>query len=290
MNDDIAASRQRISRRRALAIGGSVGLGGLLAACGVGSTSSSSSANSATGSTVSPGSAAPSATAVATNTDAIALLDEANTCTLTQEETQGPYWFNVDSIRSDIREGRPGTALNLALRVQDMAKCAVGGAVAPVANSVVEIWHCDAGGAYSGFENGAGGGRPGGTSGGTSNGTYSKGDNEAAPTDDGTYLRGAQVADANGIVQFTTIYPGWYQGRATHIHLKVHIDRSSVLTSQLYFDEKINSAVYATSPYSKRSGNRTTNSADSLFNQSGLVSISQQPASYLAVINLSINR
>ena len=90
-------------------------------------------------------------TSAAPVTDPAALLDVANTCVLAEEETQGPYWFDVDSIRSDIREGRPGLTLALALRVHDLSSCSVGGAVRPVPNAVVEIWHCDAGGVYSGF-------------------------------------------------------------------------------------------------------------------------------------------
>ncbi|MBC8092077.1 MAG: hypothetical protein H7Y15_09105 [Pseudonocardia sp.] len=73
------------------------------------------------------------------------LLDEAPTCVATTGAIEGPYWFDVDSIRTDLREDRPGARLDLALRVRD-ASCAV------LANSVVEIWQCDAGGKYSGFE------------------------------------------------------------------------------------------------------------------------------------------
>ncbi|MFZ2175090.1 MAG: protocatechuate dioxygenase, partial [Rhodococcus sp. (in: high G+C Gram-positive bacteria)] len=122
-----------MSRRRALALGGTVTLGGLVAACtGTGSSTAT----------------APSTTAA--GTDAVtALLDQAPQCVMGVEETQGPYWFDVHSIRSDIREDRPGTNLQLALRVQDMTNCSVDGKAAAVSNAVVEIWHCDAGGVYS---------------------------------------------------------------------------------------------------------------------------------------------
>ncbi|WP_420813813.1 intradiol ring-cleavage dioxygenase, partial [Phytoactinopolyspora endophytica] len=173
-------------------------------------------------------------------------LDSAGTCSLTREATQGPYWFDVDSIRSDLREDRPGTTLQLALRVWD-ASCE------PLGNSVVEIWHCDAGGMYSGFEVASGG------AGGVSDGSYSEGVQEAEPSDDGTYLRGAQVADENGIVQFTTIYPGWYTGRTVHIHLKVHVDRENVLTTQLYFDDELSDTVFSISPYDEHPNRNTRN-------------------------------
>jgi protocatechuate 3,4-dioxygenase beta subunit len=278
-------SRKRVSRRRALGLGGTIGLGGVLAACG--------GTETATPATTSASAAAPTASASITAASGlVALLDKANTCTMAQEETQGPYWFDVDSIRTDIREQRPGTPLTLALRVHDTSGCSAGGAPTAVANAVVEIWHCDAGGVYSGFESAStgGGGRPGGGSGGeSSNGSYSKGDNEATPSDDGTYLRGAQVTDAHGIAQFTTVYPGWYRGRTVHIHLKVHRDKKTVLTTQLYMDEKVNDAVFATAPYNEHTGRDTTNVNDMIFDQTGLLTIQKNASGYLGVVNLGIN-
>ncbi|HEU0042756.1 MAG TPA: intradiol ring-cleavage dioxygenase [Jiangellaceae bacterium] len=201
----------------------------------------------------------------------MALLDQGGTCGLSSEETEGPYYFDVDSIRSDIREDRPGTTLTLGLRVRD-AECN------PVPDSVVEIWHCDAGGEYSGFESAsASGGRAGGRAGG------------GVRSDDGTYLRGAQVADAKGIVQFTTVYPGWYRGRTVHIHLKVHVDTQTVLTSQLFFDDDLNDAVFATSPYDEHTGRDTRNDDDSIYDDSGRLTTQENGDGYLAVINLGID-
>ena len=322
MNKDVEKSRLRISRRRALALGGTVSLGGLIAACtGNGSGSTSASATSTA--------AASSAT---TSADTVtALLDQAPQCVLAVEETQGPYWFDVDSIRSDIREDRPGTKLQLALRVQDLTNCSADGSAAVVSNAVVEIWHCDAGGVYSGFESGSkaadfsgngapagappaggpGGGQPpaggpggaggpgaggpggdmSGGSGETSDGSYSVGDSEATTTDDGTYLRGAQTTDANGIAQFTTVFPGWYISRTTHIHLKVHIGKKTVLTTQLFFDEALLDEVYATAPYSDHTGreNNVNNSTDSIYDAAGLLTVDKQSDGYLAAINLGID-
>lgn len=302
MHEEIRASRLRVTRRRALSIGGTLGLGGFLAACGSdgGGSAGATSTTTATVETTAGTTATvqPSSTAAA---DVVALLDRAATCTLAQEETQGPYWFDVDSIRSDVREDRPGMRLELALRVQDMAQCKAGGEAAPVANAVVEIWHCDAGGSYSGFESGAmggpgggappeGGGPPSGSgSGETSDGSYSQGDSEATTSDDGTYLRGAQATDRNGVAQFTTIYPGWYQGRTVHIHLKVHVDKRTVLTTQLYFDEALNDAVFATAPYDERSGRDVTNDSDGIYDPVGLLDVSRDGDGYLGVINLGVN-
>jgi protocatechuate 3,4-dioxygenase beta subunit len=276
MDEEVRRSRERISRRRALGLGGTVGLGALVAAC--------------TGSSPSGGGSAPSLSASSTApSDVLGLLDGANTCVAAREETQGPYWFDVDSIRSDLREDRPGTPLLLAVRAHDLSQCTNRSAPTAIPNSVVEIWHCDAGGVYSGFESASQGGPDGSGSGGTSNGSYSVGDAEARPTDDGTYLRGAQVADRNGVVQFTTIYPGWYRGRTVHIHLKLHVDRKTVATTQLYFDEAVNDAVFATSPYNQHTGRKTRNEDDSIYDPSGLVTVRRTASGYLAVINIGVN-
>ncbi|SEL82497.1 protocatechuate dioxygenase [Rhodococcus maanshanensis] len=311
MNEDIARSRARVSRRRALAMGGTVGLSGLIAAC----------AGNGSGGTATSATASTTGTAVAASSDVAALLARAPQCVTTTEETQGPYWFDVDSIRNDLREDRPGATLDLAIRVQDPQKCTPDGSAGGVANAVVEIWHCDAGGVYSGFESGsmgangappadgggqppAGGPRPGGPppgggSGGapgasgpgeTSDGSYSVGDAESATTDDGTYLRGAQTTDADGIARFTTIFPGWYQGRTTHIHLKVHMDKATVLTSQLYFEEALIDEVYASAPYNEHTGreNNVDNATDGIFDASGMVTAVRAADGYVGAINIGV--
>jgi protocatechuate 3,4-dioxygenase beta subunit len=279
-----------------LSISGSVGLGALLAACRSGdetltpgatdpstSTPTTVETQEGTTATVSPTTETPSD--LVTNLDAVDVLG------VMPETTEGPYWFDVDSIRSDVREDRPGTTLQLALRIQDADDN-----VLP--NSVVEIWHCDAGGDYSGFEvsstGGGGGGAPGrpdgqDTSGQeTSDGSYSDGEVESAPSDDGTYLRGAHVADDNGIVQFTTIYPGWYRGRTVHIHCRVHIDKASYLTTQLFFDDELSAQVYAAQPYSQHSGRDTYNDNDSIYVADGLLHVETQNDGYLAYLNLGV--
>jgi len=277
MDRDVRISREAVSHRRALAIGGSLGLGGVLAAFSMN------------------GAQAATLTASSTSVDSQirALLKKSGACSTDVEMTQGPYWFDVDSIRSDVRDGRPGTPVTLAFRVLDVAGCTTAAQGRPIANSVVEIWHCDAGGVYSGFEAGSkgqGGGMPGGSgSGSTSNGSYSKGDQEAGTTDDGTYLRGAQVANAEGIVTFTTIFPGWYRGRTVHIHVKVHISKKTVLTTQVFFDESVNSAVNATAPYSSHAGRDTFNRGDSIFRQSGVLTTARLSKGYLAVTNIGVD-
>ncbi len=297
MDQEILASRQRVSRRRLLAVGGSIGVGTLLAACGDSSDGGTATVTTTEGTTATIEPTTPAATTTASGSstsDVVALLDQANTCSLAKEETQGPYWFDVDAIRSDVTEDRPGTELDLALRVVDAANCDADGKPGVVPNAVVEIWHCDAGGSYSGFESGSsgpgGGGGPGGESSGTtSDGSYSEGVQEATPTDDETYLRGAQVTGKDGIVRFTTIYPGWYSGRTVHIHLKVHVDKKNILTTQLYFDEAVNTAVFETAPYSSRTGRDTFNDGDSIYDASGLLTAKADGDRYLGAINLGVN-
>jgi hypothetical protein len=152
------------------------------------------------------------------------------------EKTAGPFPLDRQFDRRDITEGAPGHPLRLGLRVVDAACAAVPGAK-------VELWHADATGDYSAFIDNGGG------------------------KDDGpgtTFLRGTQTADANGIVEFLTIYPGWYRGRAVHIHLRVHLADSTVLTSQMFFDGDYTAGVYAGAPYAEFGLPDTSNAADSI--------------------------
>jgi protocatechuate 3,4-dioxygenase beta subunit len=107
------------------------------------------------------------------------------------------------------------------------------------------------------------------------------------PTDDKRYLRGAQVTNVDGIVEFTTIWPGWYRGRTVHIHVMVHVRKSRVLTSQIMFDERLNTAVFAKAPYSTHTGRDTFNSNDSIFLDSMLAEVTQDGEGYVAAIVLS---
>ncbi|WFE64000.1 hypothetical protein [Micromonospora sp. WMMD714] len=281
---------QRVSRRRLIAGVGSIGLAGLLAACG----RDDGTVTTSTGETVSP-----QATA-STSADLTALFGAANTCTLTATTTQGPYYFDADKIRSDIREDRAGTRLRVAIRVQDSEQCG------PLADAVVEIWHCDADGLYSGAEaqsSGASGGgsAPGGSppsdaptgnppGGGAAPGGGAQGASaDLTPTDDKRYLRGAQVTNADGIVEFTTVWPGWYRGRTTHIHAMVHVGDNRVLTTQMMFDEALNSRVYAAAPYAAHTGRDTFNDNDTIYAETMLMKVVEDGDGYLSVINFSVD-
>jgi protocatechuate 3,4-dioxygenase beta subunit len=145
-------------------------------------------------------------------------------CILTPEQTEGPYFIAKEKVRKNITEGRPGTPLKLRFAVLNASTCK------PIKVAAVDIWHCDAGGVYAGFEAASKGGPPGGGSG---------------PTDKHTYLRGIQLTNAHGACEFQTIYPGWYRGRTVHIHVKVHLHNDVtghvVHTGQLFFSDTLTS-------------------------------------------------
>jgi protocatechuate 3,4-dioxygenase beta subunit len=172
-------------------------------------------------------------------------------CKLYPEETQGPYYRNVDLFRRDITEGRPGVRLTLAMQVLRESGCD------PIRGVDVEIWHANARGLYS----------------------------EA-----GTFLRGTQTTDGNGAVRFETIYPGWYPGRTTHVHFKVHLPGGSVVTSQMYFPEEITAAVYATAPYDARPHKDTSNAADPIYaaNAPPLLNVSRGESGYLGNATITV--
>lgn len=171
-------------------------------------------------------------------------LVSTSVCRLAPQATEGPFYLDPELVRADITEGRPGAPLELVLQVVT-ADCR------PVDGARVDVWHCDAQGNYSGFAR--------------------QGSDEVLDTSAETFLRGTQFTDADGIARFETIYPGWYSGRATHIHYKVFLDEAAVLTSQLYFPDAFSESLYRTvAPYTDRpSGRRVSNADDGIFARSG---------------------
>jgi len=237
------------SRRRFLQLGGASVLGLALAGCGGGDdpatsdTTASPSSATTGGSATTEGSAATTVATDETSTSVpagseltAADFEGLGTCVLLPELTAGPFPLDEQFDRRDITEGSEGHPLRLGLRVVDET-------CEPVPGAAVEIWHCDATGDYSAFTDG-GGGKDEGT------GT--------------TFLRGTQTANDEGIVEFLTIYPGWYTGRAVHIHLRVHLDDQTVLTSQLFFDEGYTDSVYSAAPYTEFGPADTSNAADAI--------------------------
>lgn len=162
-------------------------------------------------------------------------------CVLTPVTGEGPFYFDPKLVRADITENRPGARLTLAIKVVTAGDCAA------LSGARVDVWHADAHGVYSGYENQQG----------TEDGT----ERLAAGK---TFLRGTQFSDRDGRAVFQTVYPSWYRGRTPHIHFKIFTGEREVAVSQLYFPEEINQKVFASAePYRARYKARDTfNTAD----------------------------
>jgi protocatechuate 3,4-dioxygenase beta subunit len=181
-------------------------------------------------------------------------------CVLTPELTEGPYYIAGEKLRRDIREGHPGTLLTLHLTVLNASTCK------PIKGAVVDIWHADAAGNYSGF---------------------------GSDTSSRTFLRGIQKTDKNGLAVFTTVYPGWYQGRAVHIHVKVHVGGSVVHTGQFFFPDALTQTVYKAAPYAARGNPSTPNAQDSIFvngGKRGLLALRKSGAGYIGSIAMGVHK
>jgi protocatechuate 3,4-dioxygenase beta subunit len=176
-------------------------------------------------------------------------------CSLTEEVTEGPYSLPGALIRQDVTEGKEGVPVQYTFTVVDESSdCAV------LPDALVEIWHCDTLGEYSGFVGG----------------------NGHQEDDDGTFLRGAQITDANGQVQMTSIWPGHYTGRAVHVHLRVHTDvtltddsytgGNLIHTGQLFFDPDINAEIQVLDPYSDNTTPETQLDQDGIYDGGGATS------------------
>lgn len=177
-----------------------------------------------------------------------AIAKQAKSCLrLTPEQEEGPFYVDLEKVRADIVEGQAGVPLDLRIRLIDHEKCV------PVKNAAVDIWQCNASGVYSEEE---------------SEGTVGQ-----------TFLRGVQFTDSSGWADLKTIYPGHYQGRATHIHIKVHIGGKRTKrtysgghvchTGQMLFHEATTDKVYELAPYNQNTVARVPNAKDRVFSQQG---------------------
>jgi protocatechuate 3,4-dioxygenase beta subunit len=179
-------------------------------------------------------------------------------CVLTPEMTEGPYYVSGEKVRRDITEGRPGVPLELALTVVNASTCK------PIKGASVDIWHCDALGVYSGVQGNT-----------------------------GTFMRGLQRTDVHGLARFTTVYPGWYQGRAVHIHVKVHIGGNVVHTGQFFFNETVTDAAYTQAPYNTRGARDIRDSNDSIYRNGGsksLLKMKKSSTGYVGSITMGVHR
>jgi protocatechuate 3,4-dioxygenase beta subunit len=188
------------------------------------------------------------ATQVATGVATQAALPS---CVVRPEMTEGPYFvdemLNRADIRSDPSDGtvKPGVPLRLIFRVSNVSA----NMCSPLKGAQIDVWHCDALGVYSDV---------------TDRSFNTKGKK---------FLRGYQVTDATGRAEFLTVYPGWYQGRAVHIHFKIRTDPQAQagyeFTSQLFFDDALNDAVFKQQPYASKGAGKLPNSRDGIYQNGG---------------------
>lgn len=231
-----------LQRRRVLIGGGTVAVAGGLAAAGLASAGPGRSDKPTKGATTGAASASTEASTSATS----------SVCVLNAEVTEGPYSLEGALVREDIREDKEGFEVQYTFTVVDVADdCA------PLADALVEIWHCDHLGEYSGFVGG----------------------NGHTEEDNGTFLRGGQLTDEDGECNITSIWPGHYVSRAVHVHMRVHTDVTLtddsytggeiIHTGQLFFDQDINTEIQATSPYTANTTQETLLEDDGIYDDGG---------------------
>ena len=200
--------------------------------------------------------------------------DTSSSCVVRPELTEGPYYVDEELLRSDIRSDpsdgtiRPGALLALTFNVSRAAA----NACSPLAGAIVDLWHCDALGVYSDVLD------------------------PSFNTSGKKFLRGYQVTGSDGVARFTTIYPGWYQGRAVHIHFKIRSAASAAsayeFTSQLFFDDSLTDQVHATGPYASKGQRTLRNSGDGIYNGGGsqlVLDVTGTADGYAATFNIALD-
>jgi protocatechuate 3,4-dioxygenase beta subunit len=258
-DDDDRLIGRVLSRREVLALIGAGSVAVVVAACAPGSSASGSASAAATGAA---GTASPSASTAA-------IASSLPSCVVVPELTEGPYYVNENLDRSDIRvDTSDGSVSEGAVLTLDWVVSQVdGNACIPLDGVLVDVWHCDALGNYSdvGSEQGH------------------------------DYLRGYQHTNANGKATITTIYPGWYQGRAVHIHFKIRTDAAAAngleFTSQLFFDDALSAQVYSSGVYASKGTPDQPNASDGIYQQSQgmtLLDVAKDGDTYRATFEIAI--
>ncbi len=267
-NDDVTIGRV-LTRREMLGLMGGASVAGLALIVGC----SDDDKPAATSTTAATSGASPQAAATSAATQASGALPVS--CVVTPALTEGPYFVDEKLLRSDIRSDpssnsvKDGAPLALTMVVTQVGS---GGACTPLQGAAVDVWHCDATGVYSDVSD------------------------PSFDTKGQKWLRGYQTTDASGQVQFTTIYPGWYQGRATHIHFKVRTEPDSnagtEFTSQFFFDDALSDTVHNSGgAYSKGSSGRTQNTQDGIYNGGGeqlVLDVQPSGSGYTAAFNIGM--
>ena len=237
-----------------------------------GPESADPSATSATGPTATADDSADPAASEQSAAD-IAATAVIPTCVVSPELTEGPYFVDEGLNRADIRTDPSsgavvaGAQFDLALRVLQVTS----DGCAPLAGAQVDVWHCDAEGVYSDV------------------------DDPGFSTLGQQFLRGYQLTGDDGVARFTTIYPGWYQGRTVHIHFKVRSAAGTGVayefTSQFFFDDDLSDDVYASAPYAGKGDRGTRNSNDGIYQQASdqlLLDVVAAEAGYAASFDIGV--
>jgi protocatechuate 3,4-dioxygenase beta subunit len=199
-------------------------------------------------------------------------------CVVKPELTEGPYFVDNQLNRSDIRSDpvtgqvSPGKLLDLTFTVSQVSN----GKCVPLKGAMIDVWHCDAAGEYSGVND------------------QMQGFNTVGKK----FLRGYQNTSDIGVANFTTIYPGWYPGRTVHIHFKIRTPHASDpnkrydFTSQLFFDDALSDKVFAAAPYNSKGRRNSGNESDGIFRQSGhslLLNVLESPRGYMAAFDIALD-
>jgi protocatechuate 3,4-dioxygenase beta subunit len=197
-------------------------------------------------------------------------------CLVSPEATEGPFFVDEKLNRSDLRidpangSVSTGVPLKLVLNVSQAAN----NSCTPLVGAAVDVWHCDALGSYSGVRDNASG---------------------SGDTRGRKFLRGYQMTDAQGRVEFQTIYPGWYQGRCVHVHYKIRTNPTSEVghefTSQLFFVEAVTEQVHAQPPYAQKGRRDTLNANDGIYSRGGsdlMLALSKDGEGYVATYNVAM--
>jgi protocatechuate 3,4-dioxygenase beta subunit len=187
-------------------------------------------------------------------------------CVLTPEAGEGPFYLDPKLLRSDITSGQAGAPLGLSLQVVRAGDCAT------LSGARVDVWHADALGLYSGYAKQSG---VGGIS--------------TEPAVGKQYLRGTQLTDAKGHVQFRTIFPSWYGGRTPHVHFKVFLMNKEVVASQIFFPDDINKEVFSQwQPYRQHASKRSTFNDNDPIKQGIYSEVVRETGSYAATAVLVV--